>query len=284
MIRDVLKPFANTRNYVWWFQDIFLRSRQTAVPSCTLLLVSFIRNEDRYLVHWLKHHFSLGVDHALLYLNEADPACVQRIFALLQDNGLQEKVSLIHWPDSFSFLLRKGSKYNKSRLLPVSQELAFQHFKKYYGSQCEYYTKLDPDEYLFVEDESKTLKDFLGFEGNAAVMGYNFGSKDALDTELPVTERFFFRESTPRHKKSIAHSATSYEHFNAHIAFSKYNTKIQGLRLHHYGVKTWGEYQNKIHKSGYMVGDYSEKDFDALNAQRTTRDTFVLNPRPLGKH
>ena len=247
-------------------------SRPKGLKKVGLTLVSMLRNEDPYVLDWLRFHSAIGVDRFVLYLNEDDADCIERVAQLAhRDAEVRQKMELIHWPDvhgPVAALLRPHGHPRRAR--PTVQELAFRHFFRSFGDLTEYVLKIDVDEFVYrtdFESSGPRILDLLRFRGTYPIRGYNFGSSgEELYRPGPVPCRFVRREKEKTWVKSIAHVGTVHEHGFAHHFHGPQCVDDLPLAINHYRIKSREEYvRNKVHISGYMAGKYAEENFDELD-------------------
>ncbi len=240
-----------------------------------LSIVTMVRNEETYIADWMLFHLFCGVEHFFIYVNDAELA-IDRYQNALRKSGIDlTNVTFITFPNiKFS---RIGSRYNTVRILPSTQELAFIHFERNYKKSCEYYIKLDIDEFMFPRDFKKNgcdLKRFLDFRGNLLVRGFNFGSGGELSrTDISVPCRFKKHAKILGHEKSIAESSSTREVFNAHVTgvvseLADTAGTAEHVCLNHYYMLSFEEFcSRRLVTTGYMAGDFVKDDFLILDSQ-----------------
>jgi hypothetical protein len=246
-----------------------------------LALVAVMRNEDAYVRDWLDFHLAQGISHIFLYDNEPNDEAAAQTRSLIQRYINGGRVSYLRWPPVDG--CRVGCRNNIDRSINTIQEIEYFDFKRRFGRWCEYYVKLDIDEFLF-DVNGRPLTERLAFRGSAAIRGFDFGSSGHQRFEdTPVWRRFVRRAREPRHIKSVARTEDVYEYFNAHLMLEKPLLYMQeregavcankeiflnGIRLHHYKTKSREEFvARRLGDCGYTAGNYRESDFDPLDAE-----------------
>lgn len=257
-----------------WWNSRRLRIIGAACPERRKLAVmTMIRRSDRYLSDWIKFHWVCGVQHFFVYVNEDSPSSLDRIYRLLNQEGMADLVTLIFWPDA-PVLVRHGNR-STNRSLPTTHEAAAMHFRETFGDSCEYYIKLDSDEYLFRHDfdvQGACIRSLLNFHGNLSVHGFNFGSSGAeVETAGSDPCRFLWRERDRTWSKSICHVETTREFFNMHAAKALPGTVSPiplPLQINHYRLRSREEFlRNKMYATGTIGQDYSTDDFRRLDSE-----------------
>jgi hypothetical protein len=255
-----------------------------------LALVAVMRNEDAYVKDWLSFHLAQGVSHFFLYDNEPNDEAAGRTRALIEPFITKGLVSYLRWPPVDG--CRIGCRQNTDRSINSIQEIEYFDFKKRFGAWCEYYAKLDIDEFLFNVDR-RPLTARLNFHGSAVVKGFDFGSSGHQQFEdAPVWRRFVRRAREPRQIKSIARTHDVYEYFNAHLMLEKPSLYMRlpehvvregkeeflnYVRLHHYKTKSREEFiARRLGDCGYTTGNYQESDFDLLDAELNEVEDLIL--------
>ena len=236
-----------------------------------LAVVVIVRDEEKYLEHWMKYHSFVGVDHFYIYINEKSPKAISKYLSALRDCS-RIAFTLIEWNEKL-LPTRKGNSLNKSRLLPSIQELMFFHWRLKFSRNYTHMLRIDVDEYVYRSDWQKgdpSIVPLLPNSGCLEIRGYNFGSSGWEHyTAEPPTSKFTMREITKTHSKSISHLSTSKEIFNAHVTKPVKGAKLllsKELVVNHYRIKSREEFLiKKVRTNGYTANDYSINDFEAID-------------------
>jgi hypothetical protein len=276
----VLGPAGDSRHLVyrilrftWWTSKRAYFIQPVKRAEFQFVIVTMIRDTDRYLVDWLVFHWACGVEHFFVYVNEESKEATSRLSQLLDEHDMHHLVTLIFWPEAPIFV-RHGN-LSASRFLPTTHEAACMHFWETFRKDTNYYMKLDSDEFFFRRDYEEAdldVKPLLTFEGNLFVWGYNFGSSGIeTDSGEPDPCRFVYRQERRVWRKSICHVATTREFFNAHasqpVAGIREPTE-RPLQINHYRLRSKQEFlRNKMHARGSIGGDYLNVDFQAMDAE-----------------
>ncbi|HWT29540.1 MAG TPA: glycosyltransferase family 2 protein [Propylenella sp.] len=162
----------------------------------SVCLVAIAKNEAKFLVEWLAHYLSLGVDHIFVFDNDSTDGTA----AILDVAARSRGVTRVPWPS------REGES---------PQITAYNHALRRHVAGFEWVCFFDCDEFL-VLNQDPDIHAFLGrFDltvGAVAINWLTFGSGGKLtsDYEL-VTETFRTgapaRAGNNRHIKTIARAA-----------------------------------------------------------------------------
>jgi hypothetical protein len=299
-IKSYLEFLSHLKNFNKWVyatklcqkrRDLQLEKQLKEIERKKTVAVCMIRNEDLYIKDWLNFHYKNGIDCVFVYDNALLDDNASTTYNLLKsyiDAGL---LIYIRWRDIEG--LRVGSIQTKSRKKFSIQELCFFHFNKYYSKYFDYYIKIDIDEFLYSKDGSK-ISSNLSHCGCLPIWGYNYGSSGKEShSDIPVYERFIYRNNKVDHIKSITRSLGSYEWFNAHISYvypwkimqcSVYDinntAESKVFSLNHYKIKSKNEFlKRKIaNDKGYQKGEYSVDEFDEIDKElNKVKDEKIMN-------
>jgi hypothetical protein len=259
-------------------------------------LVCIVRNEDKFIDEWVAFHFNMGVDIIFFYDNAETDSSAIKTKAILERYIRGGKVVYIRIRDFEG--QRLGSVNNPSRSMFNVQELAYYHFRKYFGKTSKFYMKLDLDEFVYTSDGSK-VSCHLDIECVLPLWGFNFGSSGHIAAEPGlVIERFKRRSKDLKQFKSINRTTCVYEQFHAHLAFpypwKRSRLPALGpflhpvLRLNHYKMKSRDEFliRKGVATSSYHYGDFDGTEFEEEDSKlNEIYDDAILACRPaLAEH
>ena len=163
----------------------------------SVCLVTIAKNEAKFLVEWLAHYLSLGVDHIFVFDNDS----TDETAAILDVAARSHGVTPIPWP---------------SRERESPQITAYNFALKRHAARFEWVCFFDCDEFLVLKEDAD-IHAFLGrFDATVGAVAINwltFGSGGRITSDYQlVTETF--RTGAPagagnnRHIKTVARVAS----------------------------------------------------------------------------
>ena len=217
---------------------------------------SIFKNEYEYVIEWIAFHQALGITNFIIADNESTDG-TSELLASLDEQGIIKRVPFPTPADS-------------SPQLP-----AYKHILQEHADDFEWMAFIDADE-LLVPEQGNSLHDIiskLDNDDNVSSLRVNwkvFGSNGHkhYSPDLVIerfTQRALQEHAVNKHFKTIlktAHfndfrnphqpdvntgvavSASGVEHTNEEVGKTK-KTLWQGLALHHYVIKSEGEFQHK---------------------------------------
>ena len=221
----------------------------------TVCLVAIAKNEAKFLVEWLAHHLSLGIDHIFVFDNDS----TDETATILDAAGKSRGVTRIPWPS------REGES---------PQITAYNHVLRRQAARFEWVCFFDCDEFLVLKEDADIHSFLSRFDptvGAVAINWLTFGSggKRTGDYEL-VTETFRTGAAAGagnnKHIKTIARvacvqrmgihdcilSAGSYIHPDGEPLVMPRKrgiaTRIDHslAQLNHYQIKSRADFQEKV--------------------------------------
>jgi glycosyltransferase involved in cell wall biosynthesis len=221
----------------------------------TVCLVAIAKNEARFLVEWLAHYLSLGVDHIFVFDNDS----TDETAAILEVAARSRGVTRVAWPS------REGES---------PQITAYNYAVRRHAARFEWVCFFDCDEFLVLKEDADIhafLRRFDPSVGAVAINWLTFGSggKRTNDYEL-VTETFRTGAAAGagnnKHIKTIARvacvqrmgihdcvlSTGSYVHPDGEpLVMPKKRgiaTRIDHslAQLNHYQIKSRADFQEKV--------------------------------------
>lgn len=214
-------------------------------------IVAIVKNEAPYIKEWINYHKILGVKNFYIYNNESSDNLREVLYPFIKEGNV---------------ILRNMSG-------TVRQNDAYNDALNRYGSRNKYLIILDVDEFIFINNSSKTLLNILDNKFNKSIniggIGVNwmiFGSKESGEGKL-TTQRFYFRSKDDfeknSHIKTIINPQKVVGFLNPHYpiylknnyAVNTINLPIEGpfcyppvyneLRINHYFTKSKKEFIKK---------------------------------------
>jgi hypothetical protein len=244
----------------------------------TLALVGIVKNETKYIVEWIAHYRSIGINNIVLYDNDSDEAGK----TLLQKLALAKIITLIPWS------VDEG----------VSPQMsAYADALARFKGAFEFIAFFDADEFLTIRDGMDIIAWLSELPADVSAVAVNqrvFGSSGyKTGTEELVTGRFIRaaeeQYSENRWVKSIyrvervRYLVTPHRgnlHSGRYIlpcgrdAFEPENlsgqaqeTDFSVMRLHHYIIKSLEEFMEKRARGGGAASTQEQRmaRYDDLN-------------------
>lgn len=142
------------------------------------LIVSMMKNEGPYILEWVAHHLSIGVEHFLIFSNDCDDG-TDRILDRLSALGY-----MTHAPNPRSLMGDKGA----WQVLGLRYARYFNVYK-----DSEWMLFCDVDEYLQLNTDTPTIAGFLDQVGETDVVSftsipYNSDGKKHLSGEFTTSQ------------------------------------------------------------------------------------------------
>ena len=255
-----------------------------------LSFVSNFKNENLYLKEWLDYHIKVGVDHFYLF-NQCGSEESWRILKPYQEQGF---VTVHDWTKISSKHEGPTKFFQKDK-----NHMGYNHTARSYRNQTEWLLKIDLDEFLFMTDETQSIRSWLTHLSKKSIRKIrvpriDFGSNNHLNIpEGEVLENFTRREESPSNYKDM--SNTDYLTSNAHNTsshrwsyrwFSGGKTirpdPFKELRINHYYTKSKEEYFNRQNiAQGRKLSEENFKEIEKRTNQ--IEDRSILRYLPLDK-
>lgn len=230
-----------------------------------LSMVAIIRDENSYLEEWIRYYIEeLGFDHFYLYDNES----VIPAKKYLEDTNFKyfDRITFIDWITSNN-----------------SQTDSHNHFLENYSLETKWFLAADPDEYVVLKDNSKSLRDFLDENSQYSTIEciwHHFNANGhETRTDEPDMVRFTQEVDWDYGKgngKKFAQS-NRVSNFTNYTPLPRFDNDVANLytakevtdffQLNHYYTRSYEEFVEKI-KRGTCVP----------YAKRKLSEFFQLNP------
>ena len=207
-----------------------------------LSIIAIIRDENEYLVEWLNHHIELGVEHFYIYDNESEESPEEYLKSI--NYQYLDKITFIYW---------KTSEW--------SQQDAYNHWLDNYRNESKWVLASDPDEFVVIKDDSKTLKKYLEENSNITAIvciwkHFNANGHETK-TDEPVMERFTTSIDWDKEKNrgKVFAQTNRISRYSSHTPQVRLNSKIltydseistDYFQLNHYITKSYEEWVEKI--------------------------------------
>lgn len=230
-----------------------------------LSMVAVVRDENDYLGEWIHYHIEeIGYEHFYIYDNESKIPVNEYLNSI--NFKYTDKVTVIPW-----------------KTTEWIQNDAYNDFLTRFGTETKWFSAMDPDEYVFIKDKSKTLKEFLVENSiySSITCAWKHFNANGQKHKTPGTdmERFTQEVEWNRMKggKKIARSANV-------CGFTSYiptiSEKYPYLEL---------DIDNKISKDFFQLNHYYTRSYDEFvskikrgssnpNFRRKYSEFFELNP------
>lgn len=250
-----------------------------------ICICTVIKNEHQYLDEWIQYHINLGIDHIFIF-EDYDSDSHKEI------TDKYENVSLI---PIFSILSETTKKYIPE--LKISrkispQEIYFKRALLYIKNNYPEYQwgfVIDIDEFITLEDNSKTLEDIIQlyqdydafilqwkcYGANEIIQKPDYKEKGVIDTYTSEISGYI-PTATPKSYTKTCYNLHNYKQLYfgyshqpsdfcnfCRTDFSKDRiTPIyDNIYIRHYITKSWEEYVNKVNIRGFLYGKIRTYDF-----------------------
>ena len=255
-----------------------------------LSLATNYKDEDPYLKEWLDYHLAVGVDHFYLFNQDGSESSWEIVKPYIERG-----VATVHdWTNFEGNYEGHTYFFQKNR-----NHMGYIHAAQNYYDETEWLLKIDVDEFLFMADESTTVKEWLKKVNKkdtraVRVPRIDFGSSGyETKPDGGVLENFLLREIEPSNYKDMANTDFLDDNkrcFSSHRWSYRWFTPRKmitpefsnGLRINHYYTKSKEEYfnrQNICHGRKVSADDFKLIE-DRTNA---VKDDSMLGLLPLKK-
>ena len=236
-----------------------------------LALCLYCRDENSYLEEWLEYHFSIGIDHVIIY----DNSSFKPIKLTIKELGFAHKVTVL----------------SDSNQEPGRVCLAYRNCLAEYSRAFKWIGFIDTDEFL-VPKTTPNMASFLADYEHFASLGifwYCFGSNGHHKRQPLITEAFTKRSGDGFHANAHIKSIVNTDftavvppldphHFKFHPGFScvdENETELRGpkgihvskkIQLNHYVLRSRDEWNEKMargspnHGKGKTIDFFKEYD------------------------
>lgn len=228
-----------------------------------LALCAIAKDEDRYLLEWLRYHILVGVEHFIIYDNDSAHPIAETL-AEYVEAGV---VTVIPAPGT-------------DRQIP-----AYEHCLREFGKRFRWIGFLDLDEFLVPKDtrDARVLLSDYEDHGGLAVHWVMFGSSGHVTSPAGLqVENYTLRmRDTNFHVKSIVHPPRVREVANVHMF--TYTPGFFCVNEDHVPVGSATSYHavRRVQLNHYWYR--SQQDF-AAKLQRGRADAASLNESTRGWH
>jgi len=234
-----------------------------AIGGEKTLMLTVMRNEGPYILEWLAHHFTLGIDDLLIFTN----FCTDNTDKILDRLEVIMPHRVKHQPNPKVMFPDRG-KWHIMALRYAG------HFGRYRAADWIYVT--DADEFLNLKGDISTLDDLVKKTGPFDAISFTsvaFGSNGHRHASQDAVTQRFFRTSIDFESAAKANKST------LTAVKTLYRNKIVGPRRPHRPVtkefsKTGGTW---INGSGQLLpSDWTDGAGKAIEGNGT-RDLAQLN-------
>ena len=139
-INDLIGKISGLRKEIFETRWKYVQCSSGQKYYCSLCLL--IKDENEYIVEWLNHHITMGVDHFYIYDNMSEVPIEDTVRAA--DESLLDKCTFIRF-NSYS----RNMQYE-----------CYEDCLSDYGKDSKWIGFIDTDEFVFL-NKSKSLKEFL---------------------------------------------------------------------------------------------------------------------------
>lgn len=228
--------------------------------SSILLL---IRDENEYIEEWINHFINtIGVDHIYIYDNESSIPVEEYLEAM--ENPYLDRITFVRWKST-----------------EKTQEDANNHFLLNYRDETRWVAPIDTDEFIQINDTSKSLNEFLKEnEDYASILcewvHYNANGHEKK-TKGGVLERFTkvadWYKVFPNGKRFIqTNRCNGFTRYNPELRaycsdLDSQETNKEFFQLNHYITRSFEEWNNKMSRGSCDP-----------NVRRKYQLFFELNP------
>lgn len=236
-----------------------------------LSMLTIVRNENDYLEEWIRYHIEeLGFEHFYIYDNESSVP----VRTYLEENNFKylDKLTIIDWQTSEN-----------------SQQDSHNDFLEKYSTETKWVFPADPDEYIVLKEEGKSLRTFL--EENSKYSSVQclwkcFNANGYTDkNDEPDMVRFTqeVKWNYGVNKGKYFAQSNRINNFTNYVPNPRYDTDTLNFKsdtvkdffqLNHYYTRSYEEWVEKINRGTcvpYAKRSYSE--FFELNPDLKYLDT-----------
>ena len=123
--------------------EMLVEEEKDIVYPYFLSMITIVRDENDYLEEWIRYHIEeMGFDHFYIYDNESQVS-VETYLKSVNFKYL-DKITIVEWETS-----------------EKSQEDSHNHFLETFRDETKWFMEMDPDEYIVLKNDGKTLVEFL---------------------------------------------------------------------------------------------------------------------------
>lgn len=123
--------------------EMFIEEEKGLSPLYLLSMVAVVRDENPYLEEWIRYYVEeLGFEHFYIYDNESTVPVKEYLIG--NNFKYADMITYIDWKST-----------------DWTQQDSCNHFLKYYSSETKWVFVADPDEYITLADNSRTLREYL---------------------------------------------------------------------------------------------------------------------------
>lgn len=243
--------------------DKFAKEEESIDYKYYLSMLAIIRDENEYLVEWINWYLDLGFEHFYIYDNESATPIKEYLESICFKH--MDKLTIMDWKTS-----------------AISQQDAYNDFLEKYRNETKWIMVTDPDELLYIKDDSKTLVEFLKENENYSSIQslwqhYNANGQETK-TEGTQFERFtqttdFMFETLGGKCVAQTNRIKRFSGFTPVIRLNGKKMEVTDERaqnffqLNHYASRSYAEWLEKMNRG--TVLPYSTRRYS---------DFFKMNP------
>lgn len=241
-----------------------------------LSMVTIVRDENEYLKEWIRYHIEeLGFEHFYIYDNES--AVPPEEYLTSEGFPHLSKLTFLKWNTTEN-----------------SQQDAHNDFLKRFKNETKWFLAADPDEYVVLKEQSKTLQEILSENSDLAAIEciwHHFNANGQIKkTKGTDMERFTKEVDFPYgHGRGKRFAQTNrIQSMINHVPQPRLNAPIDSnlnekfFQLNHYYTRSYEEWLAKISRGTavpYCKKKYSEffelnPDLASLNTGEDTKQSY----------
>jgi len=238
-----------------------------------LSVIAIIRDENDYLEEWIRYHIEeMGVDHFYLYDNESE-------------------IPAQEYLESVNFKYLDHCTIKRFPTTRFSQQDAHTDFLNNYKNETKWFIGMDPDEYIKLKDDSKSLIDFLKENTQYAKIKCQWKHYTANGQETQTAEPDMIRFPKETTWYDEKHGGKTFAQTNRIRGFTSYTPLVrldaetadyddhpeittEFMQLNHYYTRSYEEWLRKIKRGSChptFLRKYSE--FFEINPDMKYLDT-----------
>ena len=244
--------------------EIFEQEESKINYKYFLSMVTIVRDENDYLPEWIRYHIEeMNFDHFYIYDNETSVP-VKEYLENINFKYL-DRITIIPW-----------------KTTTASQQDSHNDFLIKYGNETKWFIGMDPDEYIFIKDSSKSLISFLNENSKYATIKclWRHFNANGHETKTDEPDMVRFTQDTDwedwKHGGKKFAQSNRIKFFQSYVPWAKLNAPELDydsgmdrnfIQLNHYYTRSYEEWVQKIKRGSSNP-----------NFRRKYSDFFELNP------
>ena len=249
----------------------FQQEEERAGWEYFLSMATVVRDENGYLEEWVRYHIEqVGFEHFYIYDNESSVPVKDYLESV--NFKYMDRLTIIPWGTS-----------------RATQEDSHNHFLKNYAQGTKWFLAADPDEYVYIKDGSRTLREFLEANSQYATIKclWRHFNANGQVSKTAGTDMERFTQETGwegwKHGGKKFAQSNRVSRFRSYVPVERMGARALGygdgaakdfFQLNHYVTRSWEEWQQKIRRGSSNPG-YRRKlsMFFELNPDMAYLDT-----------